>query len=446
MNISHLSDAYAEQALIGSLLIDNNTFDEINDYINVNDFTSELHRSIYLTIRELLSSGKTADLICVSQHMASKTKEDPFVQLCEIAQSPFTPKNVKHYADILKRKSGDRSLLAIADEIRLSIEEQKENRLDYIQAKIIGLESNSKAKTINAGNLIDEVVSSILENENNQIELPTGFTDIDRITNGLHGGDLIILAGRPGMGKTLLAMNIAEYAAISQKKTVTIFSMEMSKHQLITRSLSSLAKIDAKKIQKSALSIDECHKIKSLIPIFKDSNLFIDDRSSLQVSDIRAACRQIKREHGLSLIIIDYISLMSAEGENETLKIGSISRGLKILARDLDVPIIAISQLNRSVEYRTNKRPCMADLRQSGAIEQDADLIWFIYRDDVYDSKSQSKGIAEVIIAKHRNGETGTTKLSFNSHNCRFDNHIQPIDNYTQPTPFPTWNGIAFNY
>lgn len=291
------------------------------------------------------------------------------------------------------------------------------------------------------------VITSIDDRHANKTDLTgisTGFPNLDTLTQGLHGGDLIILAGRPGMGKTLLAMNIAEHVALVEKEAVAVFSLEMSKEKLLERSLASVGNIDSTQIKTGNLTETNFQKLASVIPKYQNAKFFIDDRSFLRVSVMRATCRRLKQEYGLSLVVVDYIGLMSADGENETLRIANISRGLKLLARDLNVPVIAISQLNRSVEQRNNKRPCMADLRQSGAIEQDADLILFIYRHDVYDPNIMNKGIAELIIGKHRNGDVGTINLNFNNEKCRFDNYSGPL--ISKETPKSRWTGQSLIY
>lgn len=452
MNILH-----AENAVLGSLLIENTTFNDIGDYLQPEDFNTVLHRDIYRAIQYLLATGKGADVICVPQLLATgcygenrfefqHDGDEAFVQVCDIANTVFTPKNIKHYAEIVKANSIDRKMIKAIENITASIREQKENRLDIAQQAFSTIADNTSSDTVIVADILNSVISKIDERQTSESEIigtPTGFIDLDKLTNGLHGGDLTILAARPSMGKTLLAMNIAEHIAIFAKKSAVIFSLEMSKEQLLERLISSIAKIEAELIRSGKLSDEDFKKIASNIPQIHEAKLFIDDRSALSVSDIRAKCRRIMRKQKLSLIVIDYITLMSGEGENETIRIANISRGLKLLARDLNVPVIAISQLNRSLEQRTDKRPNMSDLRQSGAIEQDADLILFIYRDEIYNRNSNHAGIAEIIIAKHRNGATGTVNLIFNGQYCRFDNYSgEPITNFAstknQPNnPFP---------
>jgi len=433
---------YAEQAVIGSLLIDNSTFDEIADNLQPDDFASHLHRDIFKAIRSLLENNNSADIISTSQYLSSKENNSSyneiFTKLCSIANSTFISKNIKYYAEIVKKNSLDRKLIYVGQEIIKSVHDQRENRLDHALQMITEITDETTSSILSVADILPSVISSIDQRQAIQSDitgLPTGFNKLDSITHGLHGGNLIILAARPSMGKTLLGMNIVEHIAIHKKKSVAVFSLEMSKEELIERSLAGIANIESDQLRSGKLSKSDCQKIFSTSSVFQNVNLFIDDKSSLSVSDIRAKCRRIKREYGLDLVLVDYITLMESEGENETIKIGNISRGLKLLARDLNVPVIAISQLNREVERRNNKRPCMADLRQSGAIEQDADLILLIYRDEVYNKNTSDKGIAEIIIAKHRNGSLGTVNLLFNNQYCRFDNFTgMPAKKATQIT------------
>jgi replicative DNA helicase len=365
------SEIYTENAVIGSLLINNSTWNEIGDYINVNDFSSLLHRETYRAIQNLMMNGMKADLICVSEYLLREKiiGENPFIQFCEIMNTVFTPANIKYYAEIVKQKSLDKKLIQAAQSIIASVKEQKQDRLDHAQKNIAAFSNEQHSNPQHATDILKSVVIAIDERISMKTDitgLSTGYTALDEITNGLHGGDLIILAGRPGMGKTLLGINIAEHVALVKKESVTVFSLEMSKEKLLERSLVSVGNIEAKQIKTGKLTEQNIKKLSSVIAQYSGAKLFIDDRSFLRVVDIRATCRRLIHEYGLSLIVIDYIGLMSSEGENETLRITNISRGLKLLARDFNIPVIAISQLNRAVEQRSNKRPCMADLRQSG--------------------------------------------------------------------------------
>lgn len=420
----------AEQAVLGCLLYDNTSLDEIGDLLNANDFSLPFHQDVYCVIQSLISENKKADIICVShilKDMYGEKNDASFIKISEIAQGCYSIANIKSYAELVKQNSIDHKLIKAGQDMIASVNQKKENRLDYAQQRISEILDQISSDIALAKDILSDVLCSIddrQKSKNSITGVSTGFYDLDKVTHGLHEGDLIILAGRPGMGKTLLAMNVAEHVAIIEKRSVAIFSLEMSKQQLIERSLISVAKLDSEKVQSGTLNADEFSRLSDSVPRFCEAKLFVDDHSSSSISDIRSKCRRIKREYGLSLVVVDYITLMSGEGENETIRIGNISRGLKLLARDLDVPVIAISQLNRAVEQRSDKRPTMADLRQSGAIEQDADLIIFIYRDEVYNKASPNKGVAEIIIAKHRNGSVATINLAFNPTCCRFDNCV----------------------
>lgn len=435
-----------ENAVIGSLLMDNTTLDDI-PYLQAEDFESTVNRSAYRAICSLINAGKNADIISSSEYLANDEQErDWFFELSSIAaNSAYTPKNITAYADLVKQDSIDRKILSLAQKMISDVKEKSENRLDLAQQRIAELTDSFHFDTVQASDVFSTVLQRIdnrFLNPSDITGLSTGFEDVDKITHGLHGGHLIVLAARPSMGKTLLAMNIAEHVAVNEKKPVIIFSLEMNKEELLERSISSLGGIDADSIKTGRLTPHDFEKLSSLSPKYTGSKLFLEDRSGLNVSDIRARCRRIKREHGLSLVIVDYLTLVDGKGENETDKIGKISRGFKLLARDLNVPILLISQLNRGVEQRQEKRPTMADLRQSGSIEQDADLIWFIYRDEVYNKDTEYKDIAEINIAKNRHGSLGTIHLSFNNRYCRFDNHV----GVTVPIRKPKQRASGFQY
>jgi replicative DNA helicase len=427
MRKSFKQDPYAERAVLGCLLTSNHAWHAVGDYLQTADFSVQLLRDIYSSIEALLAEGEVADVISVSQHLMSRNQVngDPFAQLCEIINSNFTAENIKLYAEIIKQQSQDRKLVVAAQQMIVNVKDQREDRLSLAQQTLNEIVSDVPSSIVLAKDILKSVLATIHDRNGMDASitgLSTGFIAIDNLTCGLQNGDLIILAGRPSMGKTLLAMNIAEHVALVDKRTVAVFSLEMSKEKLIERSISSVGEIESSLVRSGKLEEHHFQYLSAVVSKYHEANLFIDDRSYLRVSDMRAACGRLKHEHTLSLVIVDYISLMAATGENETLRIANISRGLKLLARDLNVPVIAISQLNRALEQRSNKRPCMADLRQSGAIEQDADLILFIYRDDVYDSTSSQVGLAEIIVAKHRNGEVGTIHMAFNPKICRFDN------------------------
>lgn len=428
MNNERANALRIEWAVLGCLLHDNTGLDDVGDFLLSGDFSIPFHCEIYQAIVLLVSENKNADILSVSDYLKNKNNEktdDIFIQLCEIAQSCYSPSSIKLYADILKQDAIDRGLLKVGQDIIASVHQKKEHRLDYAQQSISQLADALPSEINSASLILTDVLAAIDERRANKggiIGVPTGFCDLDKILHGLQGGDLIVLAGRPAMGKTLLALNIAEHVAIVRGRPVAFFSLEMSKHELVERSLVSVAQLNAEAVKTGMLSAEDLVKISCAVSGFSEAKLFIEDQTSVGVSEIRSKCRRIKRQHGLALIVVDYITLMSGVGENETVRIGNISRGLKLLARDLNVPLIAISQLNRSVDQRNNKKPTMSDIRQSGAVEQDADLILFVYREEEYNKSIENKGLAEVIVAKHRKGKTGTVYLSFNGDQCRFDN------------------------
>jgi len=445
------SEQRAEAALLGCLLIDNSTLEEISGSIQPNDFSTPFHCQIFKVICDFLSEGKSADIISVAKQLSKAdidNDNDIFIQVCEIANGQFAPVNIKHYAELVKQSSTDKKILAAAQTAISSVHEQKENRLDLVQRLFTDIENITLSDIPLASDILANVIAIIDERQTSKSEitgLSTGFPNLNKITHGLHAGNLIVLAGRPSMGKTLLAMNIAEHIAIVEKQPVIVFSLEMSNKELLERSLASIGRIDAEKMKTGQLSSTDLEKVTETVTKLSGAKLFIEDRSPLSVSEIRAKCRRIKREHGLGLIIVDYISLMSDEAENETLRIANISRGLKLLARNFNVPVIAISQLNRGVEQRTNKRPCMSDLRQSGAIEQDADLVLLIYRDEVYTPTAENKAAAEIIIAKNRNGTIGSIMLSFDGRHCRFSDYTGTYLPNTKPTHTPKFNQFMYN-
>lgn len=425
-----------ETSLLGCLLTKNSCFDEISDFITVEDFQNKKHAELYRTIKKYLSDGVAFDAVMainVLEHNAMFVEINISKFIFEITASVYSIANIRVYADNIKKISTDSKMVEVAQEIITSVNHQVEDRLDLAQKKILAISDSQVQEVVMTSEIVDAVMEIIDDRANNKGKktgLETGFTELDKITNGFQNGDLIIIAGRPSMGKTLFALNIAEHAAINNGKTILFFSLEMNKEQLLERTFSRFSSVNAAGLRSGNLNNLDFERITTVLPKIRKSKLLIDDRSAIGVSDIRAKCRRVKREHGLSLVVIDYITLMKGDGENETLRIGNITRGLKLLARDLNVPVIAISQLNRGVETqnKTDRRPTMAHLRQSGAIEQDADLILFVYRDEVYNQETHLKGLAEIIIAKHRNGSIGMVPLVFAGHFCRFEDYAGMYD------------------
>jgi len=432
----------AEQSVLGGLLLDNGAWDRSGDLITEADFYRFEHRLIYTAIAQLVNATKPADVITVFEQLQSLGKAEDcggLVYLNALAQSVPSAANIRRYAEIVRERSVLRKLVAASDEIATSAFNPQGRPvaqiLDEAEGKIfrIGEEgSRSRQGFVSMDALVVQLIDRVNELHENGAEEVTGvrsgFYDLDRLTAGLQPGDLIVLAARPSMGKTALALNIAEHVAVKEGLPVVVFSMEMGASQLALRMVGSLGRIDQQHLRTGALRDDEWGRLSEAVEKLGKVSLFIDESGSLSPTDLRARARRQARQCGqLGLIVVDYLQLMTGSSgtseENRATVIGEISRALKSLAKELKCPVIALSQLNRSVESRTDKRPMMSDLRESGAIEQDADVIMFIYRDDYY-TKDASKepGIAEIIIAKQRNGPTDTFKLTFLKPLTKFDN------------------------
>ncbi len=427
----------AEQAVLGGLMLENSAWDLIADRLAEDDFYRPEHRSIYISIRELAEKSSPFDVVTLAEALDSRDLLEEVGGLTYIgtlARDTPTAANIRAYADIVRERSVLRKLIEAGTDIATS-GYQPEGRtshelIDEAEQKVFHIAEHgarNRQGFVPVKELLTAAVDRIdtlYQSDSPITGVPTGWHDVDTITAGLQRGDLVIIAGRPSMGKTTFAMNIAEHAAIKDKVGVAMFSMEMAGEQLAMRLMSSLGRIDQHRIRTGRLEDDDWPRLTSALSILKDAPLHIDDSAGLSPMDVRARARRLKRQHqNLGLIIIDYLQLMQVPGnvENRATEISAISRSLKALARELNVPVIALSQLNRSLEQRPNKRPVNSDLRESGAIEQDADLIAFIYRDEVYNPESTDKGIAEIIIGKQRNGPTGTVKLTFLGRYTRFE-------------------------
>jgi replicative DNA helicase len=432
----------AEQSVLGGLLIDNSAWDRAGDLLNDSDFYRHEHQLIYAAIGGLINNSKPADVITVFEQLQSLGKAEAcggLVYLNALAQSVPSAANLRRYAEIVRERAVLRKLVAASDEIATAAFNPQGRPvpqiLDEAESKIfkIGEEgSRSRQGFISMDTLVVQLIDRVNELHENGAEevtgVRTGFYDMDKMTAGLQPGDLIVLAARPSMGKTAFALNIAENVAVNEGLPVVVFSMEMGAAQLALRMVGSLGRIDQGHLRTGKLQDDEWGRLSEAVEKLGKAAVFIDEGSALSPSELRARARRQARQCGqLGLIVVDYLQLMSGSGggseENRATVIGEISRGLKSLAKELKCPVIALSQLNRSVETRTDKRPMMSDLRESGAIEQDADVIMFIYRDDYY-LKEQSKepGVAEIIIGKQRNGPTGTVKLAFLKPLTKFEN------------------------
>jgi replicative DNA helicase len=436
----------AEQSVLGGLLIDNSAWDRAGDLLNDSDFYRHEHQLIYGAIGGLINQAKPADVITVFEQLQSLGKAEAcggLVYLNALAQSVPSAANLRRYAEIVRERAVLRKLVAASDEIATAAFNPQGRPvpqiLDEAESKIfkIGEEgSRSRQGFISMDTLVVQLIDRVNELHENGAEevtgVRTGFYDMDKMTAGLQPGDLIVLAARPSMGKTAFALNIAENVAVSEGLPVVVFSMEMGAAQLALRMVGSLGRIDQSHLRTGKLQDDEWGRLSEAVEKLGKAAVFIDEGSALSPSELRARARRQARQCGqLGLIVVDYLQLMSGSGggseENRATVIGEISRGLKSLAKELRCPVIALSQLNRSVETRTDKRPMMSDLRESGAIEQDADVIMFIYRDDYYNkmdgpTPSKEPGVAEIIIGKQRNGPTGTVKLAFLKPLTKFEN------------------------
>jgi replicative DNA helicase len=434
----------AEQSVLGGLLLDNSAWDRIADMLSESDFYRADHRLIYRHISKLIEASRPADAITVSESLESTRELENVGGLAYIgalAQNTPSSANIRRYAEIVRERSIMRKLAETATEIAESaynpMGREADQLLDEAESRIFSIsEEGSRGRQgfIDMPPLLTQVVERIdlLYNRDNPSDVtgvPTGFTDLDRMTSGLQPGDLVIVAGRPSMGKTALALNIAEHVALEAGLPVGVFSMEMSATQLVMRMLGAVGKLDQHKVRTGRLADEDWRRLTDAVGRLNDAPVQIDETPALNALELRARTRRLHRHYGrLGLIVVDYLQLMSAtsSGENRATEISEISRSLKALAKELNVPVMALSQLNRSLEQRPNKRPVMSDLRESGAIEQDADVILFIYRDEVYNPETSDKGRAEIIIGKQRNGPIGTVMLTFQGEFTRFANFADP--------------------
>ena len=434
----------AEQALLGGLLLDNTAWDKIGDFVAEADFYRADHRLIYQHVARLIEASKPADVVTVTEALERAGKLNDaggLPYLAALAQNTPSAVNIRRYAEIVRDRAVLRQLVSVGAEISESalspLGKSAEELINDAEARVFAIsEQGARGRQgfVEIRPLIAQVVERIDQLHSNPSEitgLATGYTDLDRMTSGLQPGDLVIVAGRPSMGKTALALNIAEHLCLVERLPVAVFSMEMSGTQLVTRMIGSVAKVDQLKVRTGRIADEEWPRLTDAWGRLNEAPLFIDESPALNALELRARARRLHRQvggPGLGLIVIDYLQLMSAtsHGENRATEISEISRSLKALAKELSVPVIALSQLNRSLEQRPNKRPVMSDLRESGAIEQDADVIFFIYRDEVYNPDSPDKGVAEIIIGKQRNGPIGTVKLTFQGQFTRFENYADP--------------------
>ena len=435
----------AEQSLLGGLMLDHKSWDKIADVVSADDFYRKDHRLIFSAIASLAEASNPSDVVTVSECLENRGELDDaggLEYLATLANETPGAANARSYANILRERSMLRSLITAGNEIsgaafstegRSAAEIVDEAERLVFQIAESGSRGKSGFKPLRE--ILPDAVDRIdlLHQSDGDITgISTGFAEFDKLTAGLQPGDLVIIAGRPSMGKTTLAVNIAENAAIGSKVPTAIYSMEMPSQQLAFRMISSLGRVDQTHLRTGRFPDEDWSRINTAVQLMSEAPIFIDDTAGLSPTEIRARARRLQREHGLGLIVIDYLQLMTVPGnkENRATEISEISRSLKALAKELSVPVIALSQLNRSVEQRTDKRPVMSDLRESGAIEQDADLIAFIYREEVYNQDTPRKGIADIAIAKQRNGPIGDFPLTFVGRYTKFENWVP--DSYAE--------------
>ena len=438
----------AEQSVLGGLFLDQSALGKVVERVRADDFYRHDHKLIFQAISDLDSQGSPIDLVTVAEQLDASNQLDEvggLHYLSELADNTPSASNIAAYADIMRKRSVLRQLISATTSIGETVfnpgnlsSEQVLDMAEQVIFEIAERENRGRRAYQNIKELLTNALSRVdqlYQSKTRITGIATGFDDFDETTAGLQRSDLIVVAGRPSMGKTAFAINIAEHAAIKGDLSVAVFSMEMPGEQLAMRMMSSLGRVDQQRVRTGQLEDEDWPRLTSAVKLLQERRLFIDDTPSLTPAELRARCRRIAREHKLNLVIVDYLQLMQVPGtsENRATEISEISRSLKAMAKELEVPVIALSQLNRSLEQRNNKRPLMSDLRESGAIEQDADIIVFIYRDEVYDDESPDKGVAEIIIGKQRNGPIGMTKLAFLGQYTRFENYIEDISYPTGP-------------
>lgn len=436
----------AEQSVLGGLMLDNQRWDDVAEIVSEQDFSSRPHRSIFSAMRSLVANQFPIDLITLAEHIENEGegKLDSlggFAYLAELSKNTPSAANIIAYAQIVRERAVIREMIKVANDITEAGYNPEgrtsDELLDLAESRIFQIaeqRGNKSGGPENISSILDRTVTKIealFQRPHDGVTgVDTGYVDVNKKTAGLQPSDLIIIAARPSMGKTTFAMNICENVSLTNDKPVMIFSLEMPTEQLMMRSLASLSRVNQTSIRTGQLDDEDWARLSGTMGLLLEKkNIYIDDSSGLTPMDVRTRARRLSREHGgLSLIMIDYLQLMRVPSlsDNRTLEIAEISRSLKALAKELNVPVIALSQLNRSLEQRADKRPVNSDLRESGSIEQDADLIMFIYRDEVYHENSDMKGIAEIIIGKQRNGPIGTVRLTFNGQWSRFDNYGGP--------------------
>ena len=428
----------AERAVLGGLMIDASGWDRVADRVREEDFYRRDHQLVFRAIAALIDANHPCDVLTVSEWLDAQggdvKVEGGLAYVGELAESTPSAANVAAYAEIVRERAVLRELIAagsaIADRGYRTEGRPVRELLEDAEQLVYAIGDRRRAgggpepiRDVLVG--VFERIEELHEAGGRLTGVPTGFIDLDRLTAGLQRGDLIVVAGRPSMGKTALALNLVESAAIRSGLAAVVFSLEMSSEQLTMRFMSSLGRVDAHKIRTGNLDDMDWPRLTAAMTMLNESKIFLDDSGDLTPTELRARCRRLKREHDIGIVVVDYMQLMHVPGtsENRATEISEISRSLKALARELEAPVVALSQLNRSLESRSNRRPMLSDLRESGAIEQDADVILFIYRDEVYNEESDRKGEAEIIVGKQRNGPTDTVTLTFLGPIAKFENH-----------------------
>jgi len=437
----------SEQSVIGGLMLDNNAWDRVAEAVVGQDFYSQNHRKIFDVIGNLIEAGTPVDLITVTESLEQNGELEEvggFAYLGEIAKNTPSAANIVAYAEIVRERAVVRELIGVAHEIAEAGYDPQGRKsaelLDFAESKVFKI-AEARTNTNEGPRDLEDILTTTVDKIEELYKAPnngitgvsSGFNDLDKMTSGLQPTDLIIVAARPSMGKTTFAMNLCETAAMMQDKPVLIFSLEMPSESIMMRMLASLSRVNQTKVRTGELDDEDWARISGTMSMLLDKGkMYIDDGSGLTPTEVRSRARRVARDNGgISMIMIDYLQLMQVPGlsDNRTLEISEISRSLKALAKELGCPVVALSQLNRSLEQRADKRPINSDLRESGAIEQDADLIMFIYRDEVYNEDSQDKGTAEIIIGKQRNGPIGKCRVTFQGEFSRFDNYAGPAYN-----------------
>lgn len=429
----------SEQSILGSILLDKDAIITVAETINPSDFYKDAHRVIYESMMALNNKNEPIDMVTLTDELRKRGYLDDIggvAYLTSLSTIVPTTSNVKYYADIVKEKSVLRQLIKASNDIinlGYGSGESAEEVLDFAEKKIFDISQERTSDDFKPINqvLMDtyDMIESIYSNKSDVTGVTTGFKDLNKKINGLQRTDLILVAARPAMGKTAFALNLVQNAAIKGNASVAVFSLEMSKEQLAQRMIAAQSNVELKKMKTGTLNDADWPRIISAMAVMSDAKIFIDDTPGIKINELRSKCRKLKMEQGLDLVMIDYLQLMESDSKNESRQqeISKISRSLKILAKELNCPVVALSQLSRAPEQRADHRPVLSDLRESGAIEQDADIVMFLYRDEYYHSDSEKKDLAEIIIAKNRHGETGSVELVWMGSIQRFGDKVKDL-------------------